>query len=152
MGSAEINRKKLNDRGALSCPKIAIAAGVRRPCNIAKARDGPVCIARGRQGGPISHRSNGHVPAWLPADLRRRLRTIATRERMTVQELLRVAVRELVSAYQATKPGSKHASAVTLADSRAARKLPAAEDGLETVWTPHRDAPPLLAPRESKTP
>jgi hypothetical protein len=71
---------------------------------------------------------------------------------MTVSELLRVAVRELVNAYRATKTGSKHAPVLTLADSRAARKLPAAEDEFETVWRPHRDAPPLLAPRESKAP
>jgi hypothetical protein len=70
---------------------------------------------------------------------------------MTVPELLRVAVRELVSAYQATR--SKPEPAPRQPFTAIAGGRPSTtEEELETVWRPHRDAPPLLAPRESKAP
>jgi hypothetical protein len=82
---------------------------------------------------------------WLPADLRRALRAIAAREHMTVPQLLRVAVRELVDAYQPPAAGNGHQR-----DRLSPTSPQRVEDTLETVWRPHRDAPSLLGMRESK--
>jgi hypothetical protein len=68
---------------------------------------------------------------------------------MTVQELLRVAVRELVGAYHATRSKPEPVPRQPFSVMSGGRPS-ATENELETVWRPHRDARSLLGMRESK--
>lgn len=80
----------------------------------------------------------------VTTDLRRALDTIAHRESMTVRDLLTVAARELVAAYHdldATRCDPSKGDNVTIASPTPPRVVAST---LETVWTPHRNAAPLV--------
>jgi hypothetical protein len=95
----------------------------------------------------------GGLSAWLPGDLRQALTRIARRERMPVVDLVRVAVRELVSAYQPPAADGSDAARPCAAPAEPASPTgsrPKPDERLETVWAPGRNAPSLIGERESK--